>query len=571
MKLENFTKTLSRLKPVSEVCNWSESDVPLHHRGVSIDWLISFVNDLQEESLVPRIRALEERERVLGHNKAADFGMHNQPHMQIPQIPKLTFMNVHCFVEHFIKPLTHEIKAPLYARIPDEHIAPPDIFISHGWNSLLVGPKRQRIGTIDAMERGQFNPKASYIWIDFICYNQHLFETIAPDMERVIGEIGRVGFIATPVPLLNRSWCLWELLCCERTGASTDIFLRNGFRNDKILSVNAFFRSFTGIQASQTISDRDQTDIFEGFLKQFGTFDSADAYIEQLIREKLSAPWFELHEPTMDLQFRPYPWLYDHGSGDTGRAAGIEKWRTFDPYFEPSLKESVVLGSDMPVFDMLVAAGVQVTAKPNKPMTLRIFIRKTLSGLMKTGFSFISHYFRLLIFKAGKFKLYQLCKIAILKLFACFSTYGVAQVLKKYRNIESLEKSGEFEEARQVRLKALTTLKQKYKGPFHISEGQDRLYRLHDYKGAINSFEKAELTIDKSTNLFGRDISQPDSALSGIAIAAIILNDVDKAKIYCGKLVAFYNGLEKNKCSDDWLKHLSETLNWLNQEIIKKS
>lgn len=306
MRLEDYT-TLSYLASLDDARGWSESDVPLERRGVSWKWLVAFVKNLQKESQMPRARALQEAERAHYHNKAADYGMHDQPYMEVPTIPAASLMNVHCFVKQFVKPLTADIRAPLYARIPSEHVGLPEIFISHAWNALLVGPNggpsKQEIGTIDALAESQSARTPEYLWIDFMCYNQHLFESIAPDMERVVGEIGRIGFAATPVPLLDRSWCLWELLCSERTGASPEIFVHTGFRNDKILSVNAFFRSFAGVQVSQSSSPRDQAEIFDAFLKQFGSFKAADEHVEALIREKLSAPWFELHERDEDFSF----------------------------------------------------------------------------------------------------------------------------------------------------------------------------------------------------------------------------------------------------------------------------
>jgi ankyrin repeat protein len=235
-------------------------------------------------------------------------------------------------------------------------------------NALLLGPDsapdsglhKQAIGTIDALARPSI-PAPSYVWIDFICYNQHLFETIAPDMERVIGEIGRIGFAATPVPLMNRSWCLWEFLCSERAGASPAIFVCKGFRNDKILSSNAFFRSFAGVKGSLSSSPRDQASIFDSFLNQFGSFEAADENIDALIRKMMSDDWFELHERDTDLQFRPYPWIFDLGSDKAGPAAGIEEWRTFDPYYTPTLRESVLLGSHESVSDLLIDAGLHVS------------------------------------------------------------------------------------------------------------------------------------------------------------------------------------------------------------------
>jgi ankyrin repeat protein len=269
---------------------------------------------------------------------------------------------VHAFVSSFVKPLTADIRAPLFARIPSDQVGPPDMFLSHAWNALLVGPDKQAIGTIDALARPLLTPQPRYVWIDFICYNQHLFETIAPDMEHVIGEIGRIGFVATPVPLLNRSWCLWELLCSERTGiASPAVFVHAGYRNDKILSVNALSRSFAGLERSESSSPRDRADILAAFQKQFGSMDAADSHIADLIREKLSDPMFELHGREEDLRFRPYPYLYDGGTDEAGRAAGIQQWRTFDPYYLPELRQTVLFGTDESIFDMLIDAGLQVS------------------------------------------------------------------------------------------------------------------------------------------------------------------------------------------------------------------
>jgi hypothetical protein len=269
-------------------------------------------------------------------------------------------MNVHRFVELFVKPLTAEIRAPLYARIPSDYTGQPNVFISHAWNALLVGPDEQRMGTIDALARPLSSARPEYIWIDFVCYNQHLFESIAPDMERVVGEIGRIAFAGTPIPLLNRSWCLWELLCSERVAAAPEVYIHAGFRNDKILSVNALFRSFTGVESSTSSSAKDKADIFQQFLKYFGSFEFADKHIETLIRDKLSGAWFELHEREADLQFRPYPWVYDQGTDEAGKTAGIDNWKTFDPYYSPFLRNSVLLESDVQVFDMLIGAGLHV-------------------------------------------------------------------------------------------------------------------------------------------------------------------------------------------------------------------
>jgi hypothetical protein len=39
------------------------------------------------------------------------------------------------------------------------------------WNSLLQGPERQRIGTIDALCDAATGDEDTYVWIDFVWYN----------------------------------------------------------------------------------------------------------------------------------------------------------------------------------------------------------------------------------------------------------------------------------------------------------------------------------------------------------------------------------------------------------------
>jgi len=139
------------------------------------------------------------------------------------------------------------------------------------------------------------------------------------------------------------------------------------------------------------------------------------------------------------------------------------------------------------------------------------------------------------------------------------------RALKIYHEIKRLEKNGKFEEAKVVREKAIATVNPDYQGPILRSEGQDRLYRLKDYEGAINAFEKAEIAMDKSDFLYG--VSKPDGILSGIAIAAVHLGDKDKAIAYRDKFIKLYDGLKQHVKSEDSLKWHKETISWLNKAI----
>jgi hypothetical protein len=176
---------------------------------VRLSWLIEFIVSLQEDLNAYRRDVIERNERALSHNRAGDWGMHDLPRQHVENVPPPALLNVHGLVERIVKPLTIELRVPFIALVPEQHRGPPTAFISHTWNSVLVGPARQRVGTLDALE--DTLPASACVWIDFACYNQHSIESIKLDMQRVIEEIGSVSFVATPVPLFNRSWCLWEL------------------------------------------------------------------------------------------------------------------------------------------------------------------------------------------------------------------------------------------------------------------------------------------------------------------------------------------------------------------------
>lgn len=137
--------------------------------------------------------------------------------------------------------------------------------------------------------------------------------------------------------------------------------------------------------------------------------------------------------------------------------------------------------------------------------------------------------------------------------------------LMVHLEIESLEKKGKYEEARKIRAAAISTVKTKYQGPILRSDGQDKLYRLNDYKGAIEAFEKAEIAMEGSPFLYG--VSQPHSVISGVAIAAVYSGNIDKATAYRDKFQDLYQRLKKESPSSDSLKWFKETIAWLNNAI----
>jgi hypothetical protein len=237
----------------------------MEERGVSVSWLLGFV------------RAVWEKVNAEGD--------------------EFYFLTTHGLVNRVVKPLTAHLRAPLYALVPPEDRGRPTTFVSHTWSSLLVGPDGQPIGTLDALE--QLGNER--VWIDFACYNQHIFEAIGADMQRVIAAIGSISVVATPTPIYRRCWCLWELLCAQRAGVPVHLLVRGGYRNDKILSVNALYRSFQGVGRAEATKPEDREILRAGIVAHFGSVARADVAIEALIREKFSGDWCELQDPPQEL------------------------------------------------------------------------------------------------------------------------------------------------------------------------------------------------------------------------------------------------------------------------------
>jgi ankyrin repeat protein len=251
--------------------------------------------------------------------------------------------------------MTSALRVPLWAFVPAEQRGKPDFFVSHTWNSLLLGPPDQAIGTLDAIEHLEH-----YAWIDFVSYNQHTIESIPTDMEAVVGEIGKVVFAGTPVPMLGRIWCLWELLCANRTGTDFDIAIKPGFRNDKILAVNALYRSFVGVEKAIATKPEDLRIISEEVLAQFGSAAAANEHFDRVLRERFSGSWYKLKERDQHLGFRPWPWLYEQMEG--GKDLAKRPVRESDPYYGASIRESLVYGSQQTTFDLLISSGMEVSS-----------------------------------------------------------------------------------------------------------------------------------------------------------------------------------------------------------------
>lgn len=334
--------SIDALLQTRSCAKWDETAVPVEKRGVSRIWLTSFITQLQKElnadtptphsfhAAGPPANAEvhRARERAQGH---------------------FQFLNAHGLVAEIIKPLTAQLRSPLYALVPEAFRGPPATFVSHTWSSLLIGPERQKIGTLNALESQRSATRDEFIWIDFVCYNQHVFKSISSDMARVISCIGSLTVAATPTPLYTRSWCLWELLSTRIASTATDLRVYPGFRNDKILCVNALYKSFAGIASARSTSAVDQRAIYKHFIRHFGSAAQSDAAIRTLIERHFADPWFELQDRHDKTTFSAQPYAWQPQAG--GRAAAV-------PYFLPGLLESRVFGQNLSILELFRSCAI---------------------------------------------------------------------------------------------------------------------------------------------------------------------------------------------------------------------
>ena len=90
---------------------WTDGDVPMHTRGVSVDWLIDFVHEVNRnwQTVVERHKR-EERASFYFDAPWPD----PLPFYECPEITPLFLVN------HVIRPMTKALAGPLFARLPSQ-------------------------------------------------------------------------------------------------------------------------------------------------------------------------------------------------------------------------------------------------------------------------------------------------------------------------------------------------------------------------------------------------------------------------------------------------------------------
>jgi hypothetical protein len=311
MPTSGDTPSYSHLLLDEQSCSWQERDVPLSERGIRLSWLYNFIDSvLYRDALDDYQRNYKSRmaeyERALAQQKAYLYGpWDNIPWIDAtpPREPVLLQLTTRQFVNQYVIRLTEQLQAPLYARVPTSQRGKPTAFLSHAWDAVLLGVPRHSLslksyrGTLDAFGQGIAGVQDEFVWIDFVCYNQHKLteETIAFDMEAIITSIGKVAFAVTPVPLFDRLWCLWELLSVSRAACQTLFCAAPDYRSEKRTTVNDFFNAFTSVTNARASNHEDYGKLLGAMVSRFGSTIAADVYITDLMKRGMRSEWFELY------------------------------------------------------------------------------------------------------------------------------------------------------------------------------------------------------------------------------------------------------------------------------------
>lgn len=131
--------------------------------------------------------------------------------------------------------------------------------------------------------------------------------------------------------------------------------------------------------------------------------------------------------------------------------------------------------------------------------------------------------------------------------------------------IARLEGGERFAEARALRTTTLERLPAWCLGPLWRSEGEDRLWRLHDYAGALDAFEKAMTAADGSPVTYG--VTAPDRVFCGAAVAAVMVGDHVRARRYHAKLADLLAHLRGSPSLAEHVAAYDEVDRWLEQSL----
>jgi hypothetical protein len=205
-------------------------------------------------------------------------------------------------VEAVVRPLTSRCRSALFDRVPPEAVGPPAAFVSHSWANPLAGSG----GTLPqflADGRGTFQARAGDdlravpVWLDILVYDQHRPQSVAGDMEAVVGSIGTLVLALGTPNTFSRLWCLWEWLCAQAARADVVVLEPDwtGAHGYFGTAREQLDRAFTSIADARTGVAADREQILAAMEARFGSIAAADEVLLETIRSQLTtrddAPW----------------------------------------------------------------------------------------------------------------------------------------------------------------------------------------------------------------------------------------------------------------------------------------
>jgi hypothetical protein len=268
----------------------SHNMVPVHQRGVRLEWAMELVKAVSQ--------VIDDMwTRYSYHCKAYEhLNWSGQiPEAAAPAIPRDQVVNGYFLVEHVVKPLTEKYQEALYFRVPGTALSSPTLFISHAWQDDLGPLPYSTLGSLYADKSASTDIGKTAIWLDVLVYNQHVPQAIANDMEKIIGSVGALIFSFNSQHMLSRLWCLWELLCAHRSGAKIRVIEPAPYRYYFGKALEWFEKNFTSVTGAETTHAVDRSQILTAIESEFGTTQNADEFIHRIIRENVTresdAPW----------------------------------------------------------------------------------------------------------------------------------------------------------------------------------------------------------------------------------------------------------------------------------------
>ena len=145
------------------------------------------------------------------------------------------------------------------------------------------------------------------------------------------------------------------------------------------------------------------------------------------------------------------------------------------------------------------------------------------------------------------------------------------RTLRVLGEVDELEREEKFDEARALRSRALRETEDSHAAALWRSEGSDLLYRLKDYRAALDAFEHAIQSLETSPAMYG--VALPDHVYYGAAVAAVMVGDKAKAARHSEQFEEALRSYRSNPDlrESDYVQRQAESLEWLRAHLTNST